>query len=69
MIIKRKRAKLSKVGAVEMIPDAELTGARLVAAIDDILLNNEKDNRWQRRPREGIPDASDRLYQVVKTLV
>lgn len=25
-----------------MIPDAELTGARLVAAIDDILLNNEK---------------------------
>ena len=34
-----------------MIPDAELTGARLVAAIDDILLNNEKDNRWQRRPK------------------
>lgn len=33
---------LVKVGAVEMIPDAELTGARLVAAIDDILLNNEK---------------------------
>lgn len=42
---------LVKVGAVEMIPDAELTGARLVAAIDDILLNNEKDNRWQRRPK------------------
>ena len=69
MIIKRKRAKLSKVGAVEMIPDAELTGARLVAAIDDILLNNEKDNRWQRHPKGSIPDASDRLYQVVKTLV
>ena len=51
MIIKRKTQSLVKVGAVEMIPDAELTGARLVAAIDDILLNNEKDNRWQRRPK------------------
>ena len=46
---------LVKVGAVEMIPDAELTGARLVAAIDDILLNNEKDNRWQRHPKGRHP--------------
>lgn len=61
---------LVKVGAVEMIPDAELTGARLVAAIDDILLNNEKRQQMATASKgEGIPDASDRLYQVVKTLV
>ena len=52
-----------------MIPDAELTGARLVAAIDDILLNNEKTTDGNGVQGEGIPDASDRLYQVVKTLV
>ncbi|EGO8249894.1 MULTISPECIES: undecaprenyldiphospho-muramoylpentapeptide beta-N-acetylglucosaminyltransferase [Enterococcus] len=61
---------LVKVGAVEMIPDTELTGARLVAAIDDILLNNEKRQQMATASKgEGIPDASDRLYQVVKTLV
>ncbi|TKQ08114.1 UDP-N-acetylglucosamine--N-acetylmuramyl-(pentapeptide) pyrophosphoryl-undecaprenol N-acetylglucosamine transferase, partial [Enterococcus faecalis] len=51
-------------------PDAELTGARLVAAIDDFLLNNEKRQQMATASKgECIPDASDRLYQVVKTLV
>lgn len=61
---------LVTAGAVEMIPDAELTGERLVAAIDGILLNTEKRQQMAAASRhEGIPDASKRLYDVVKELV
>ncbi|MGC3161764.1 glycosyltransferase, partial [Enterococcus faecalis] len=49
------------VGAVELIPDREVTAARLVAAIDDFLLNNEKRQQMATASKgEGIPDASER---------
>lgn len=60
---------LVKSGAVEMITDQELTGEKLVAEIDAILLNDERHQAMaQASKKEGIPDASDRLYAVVKEI-
>jgi UDP-N-acetylglucosamine--N-acetylmuramyl-(pentapeptide) pyrophosphoryl-undecaprenol N-acetylglucosamine transferase len=61
---------LVKAGAVEMISDQELTGQRLVAAVDAIMLDPEKRQRMATSSKhEGISDASKRLYDVVKDLV
>ena len=61
---------LVRAGAAQLIPDSELTGQKLVAAIDEILLNEEIHKKMADRSRkEGIPDASQRLYRVVKELV
>jgi UDP-N-acetylglucosamine--N-acetylmuramyl-(pentapeptide) pyrophosphoryl-undecaprenol N-acetylglucosamine transferase len=61
---------LVKSGAVEMISDQELTGTTLVAEIDRILLD---DNRHQQMAaaskKEGIADASDRLFKVVEEII
>lgn len=61
---------LVNAGAVEMIPDAELTGERLVAMIDAILMNEEKRQQMASNSKaEGISDASDRLYQLVQSII
>ncbi|MCB5953136.1 undecaprenyldiphospho-muramoylpentapeptide beta-N-acetylglucosaminyltransferase [Enterococcus sp. BWT-B8] len=61
---------LVKAGAAKLIPDGELTGQQLVAAIDEILLDDEVHRKMAESSRkEGIPDASRRLYQLVKELV
>ncbi|MGK0552305.1 undecaprenyldiphospho-muramoylpentapeptide beta-N-acetylglucosaminyltransferase [Enterococcus faecalis] len=61
---------LVKTGAVTMIPDQELTGPRLVAAIDAILTDQEKRQQMAASSkRAGIPNASERLFDVVKELV
>lgn len=60
---------LVDAGAVTMITDKELTGEQLVAAIDAILLNEELGKKMTvASKKEGIPDACDRLYEVVKQL-
>lgn len=60
---------LAKAGAVEMIPDGELTGNSLVEAIDSILLNeNRRQAMAAASKKEGIPDAAARLYDVVLTI-
>ncbi|MHC5226995.1 undecaprenyldiphospho-muramoylpentapeptide beta-N-acetylglucosaminyltransferase [Enterococcus sp. LJL99] len=65
-----KNAKsLVKIGAVEMITDQELTGASLIKMIDKIMSNQEKHAEMaSASKKEGIPDASDRLYDVVKEI-
>jgi UDP-N-acetylglucosamine--N-acetylmuramyl-(pentapeptide) pyrophosphoryl-undecaprenol N-acetylglucosamine transferase len=61
---------LVNVGAVEMISDAELTGEKLIQVIDSIMNDPEKQERMARASKEeGIPDASKRLYNVVKEII
>lgn len=61
---------LVKSGAVEMIPDSELTGLKLVAGIDAVLLDdNRRQSMALASEKEGIPDAADRLYKVVKEII
>ncbi|MEI5994863.1 undecaprenyldiphospho-muramoylpentapeptide beta-N-acetylglucosaminyltransferase [Candidatus Enterococcus mansonii] len=60
---------LVKSGAVEMITDQELTGHSLVKAIDEILLDEKRHQQMADASKhEGIPDASDRLYKVVRDI-
>lgn len=61
---------LVKAGAAKLISDGELTGSALVTAIEEILLNDEVRKKMAESSRnEGIPNASERLYQVVEELV
>ena len=61
---------LVKIGAVEMIPDQELTGIVLVDRIDKIMTDQEKHAKMtSASKKEGIPDASDRLYDIVKEII
>lgn len=56
-------------GAAQIIPDGELTGERLVEAISAILEDNESYQKMQAASRKaGVPDASERLYQLVKEI-
>ncbi|MBO0473100.1 undecaprenyldiphospho-muramoylpentapeptide beta-N-acetylglucosaminyltransferase [Enterococcus ureasiticus] len=60
---------LVKSGAVEMITDKELTGLNLVTEIDGILLNESRHQSMaEASKKEGIPDAGERLYKVVKEI-
>lgn len=60
---------LVKSGAVKMITDQELTGHKLVAEIDAILLNDVRhQSMTEASKKEGIPDAAKRLYEVVKEI-
>lgn len=60
---------LVKKGAAKMIRDQDLTGETLVAAIDMILLDPLQQNTMsEASKKEGIPDASDRLYRIVEEI-
>lgn len=60
---------LVKSGAVEMISDQELTGLKLVTEIDAILLDEKRHQLMaDASKKEGIPDAGNRLYKVVKEI-
>ncbi|MBO0467715.1 undecaprenyldiphospho-muramoylpentapeptide beta-N-acetylglucosaminyltransferase [Enterococcus plantarum] len=60
---------LVKSGAVEMIADKELTGSNLATTIDEILLNESRHQSMAKASKkEGIPDAGERLYKVVKEI-
>lgn len=61
---------LVKSGAVEMIADKELTGQNLVDTIDAILLDeSRRQSMAEASKKEGIPDAGERLYKVVKEII
>lgn len=61
---------LVKAGAVKLLPDAELTGESLLAAIDEIMGNEELQTAMAKASKnEGIVDASQRLYQLVEEII
>ena len=56
-------------GAAIIIKDEDLTGQTLVEAISNILENNEKYQEMQAASlKAGVPDASQRLYNLVKEI-
>lgn len=61
---------LVKNGAATLLLDQELTGDALIEAIDQALLDDEKlRNMAAASKAEGIPDAGDRLCQLVLGLI
>ena len=61
---------LENAGAAIMIKNAELTGTSIVGAIDSLLLDDVKYRQMAENAlREGVPDASERLYQVLKDVL
>ncbi|KAF1297151.1 undecaprenyldiphospho-muramoylpentapeptide beta-N-acetylglucosaminyltransferase [Enterococcus sp. JM4C] len=61
---------LVEAGAVEMIADTELTGAKLVSLIDLIMDNPAKQKTMAAASKtQGIPDAAERLYNMVKEII
>ena len=61
---------LVNAGAAKMIADADLTGDKLVEAVDEIMNDPEKRERVAKASRqEGIPDAAERLWTLVNELV
>jgi UDP-N-acetylglucosamine--N-acetylmuramyl-(pentapeptide) pyrophosphoryl-undecaprenol N-acetylglucosamine transferase len=61
---------LVNAGAVKKIADRNLNGKCLVAAIDDILLNSKLCQQMSKASKsEGVPDAAQRLLDVVKKLM
>lgn len=61
---------LVNAGAVTMISDATLTATNLVAAVDEIMLDEAKRQKMKQVSKaQGIPDASSRLYDLVQQLV
>lgn len=57
-------------GAAKMIKDDQLTAENLVATVDEIM---EDDTLLQQMAAEskkqGIPDAAQRLYQLVQSII
>ena len=61
---------LENAGAAIMIKNAELTGKRVVGAIDSLLLDDVRYRQMaESAVREGVPDASNRLYRVLKDVL
>lgn len=61
---------LENAGAAISINNADLTGEKIVQAIDSLLLDDQRYRKMAENAlREGVPDASQRLYQVVKDVV
>lgn len=61
---------LAKNGAAIIIEEVVLDGNRLFETIGDLLKNQEKREKMSVRAIEmGVPDASDRLYRVIKELI
>lgn len=57
---------LVKAGAVKMIANDELTADNLVAAMDEIMLNEDLRAQMGKASKgEGMPDAAQRLYQLI----
>lgn len=61
---------LENAGAAIMIKNEALTGENIVGAIDSLLLNDVAYRKMAENAlREGVPDASYRLYQVLKDVL
>lgn len=61
---------LVKAGAARMIADQELNGKTLIQTIDEILEDDTYHQQMkQAAKQEGIPDANNRFYALIQTLV
>lgn len=61
---------LEHCGAAIRINNADLTGERIIQAIDSLLLDDQRyRDMAENALREGVPDASQRLYQVLKDVI
>ena len=61
---------LVHAGAAKMIADNELTGESLSQTINEIMGDEELQKQMCRASKEqGIPDASKRLYDLVKQII
>lgn len=61
---------LVDIHAAKMIRDTELTGDLMVSTIRDIFADEENYQTMSDNSRKaGVPDASDRLYQLVKEIM
>ena len=61
---------LENAGAAIMIKNADLTGTSIVGAIDSLLLDDVTYRQMAENAlREGVPDASNRLYRVLKDVL
>lgn len=61
---------LVKRSAAILIPDSELEGLRLVKEVDSVMEDSEKRNQMGiATKKEGIPDATDRLYRLVNKMI
>ncbi|RWR08188.1 undecaprenyldiphospho-muramoylpentapeptide beta-N-acetylglucosaminyltransferase [Siminovitchia fortis] len=61
---------LTSAGAAIMLPEKDLSGQKLIAALDDILLDDKKrKNMGEASMKLGMPDASDRLYNVLLDMI
>lgn len=57
-------------GAAIIRLEKDLTGANLLKDIDQILLNDEVQKKMEQASKQlGIPDAADRLYQLMKNII
>lgn len=60
---------LSDHGAAELVKESELTGSKMVTIIDSIITDRKKlDSMKIAAKGLGLPDAADRLYQVIKDI-
>lgn len=60
---------LVNAGAAVLVRDDELDGSTLVQVLDDILLDDDRRDQMRvASANQGITDASERLYQLVKDL-
>lgn len=55
--------------AAVMIREKDLTGAKLLSTIDEILLSDDLGKMKLAAKKMGVPDASERLYHVMKEVV
>lgn len=61
---------LVKEDAAILIPESKLTGASLVKALDTLFETPEKQHAMAKAAKKsGIPDASDRIIEVIETII
>ena len=61
---------LVKNNAAKMIKDDELDGRSLKQAIEEIMTNDQLQKQMSLASKQqGIPDASERMYELVKSLI
>ncbi|CAH0346893.1 undecaprenyldiphospho-muramoylpentapeptide beta-N-acetylglucosaminyltransferase [Bacillus sp. CECT 9360] len=62
----RNARSLSDHGAAELVLEKELNGSKLISTIDSIITDKKKlESMKQAAIDLGLPDAADRLYQVI----
>lgn len=56
--------------AAKLINESELTGEKLVQILDDLMLNpNMRQEMARNAKKMGMPDASDRIIEVINKIV